>query len=274
MDIEKLTKAQIVLLTLLVSFVTSIATGIVTVSLLDQAPPALTQTINRVVERTVERVVPDESQPASVVTREVTKTVVVNEDDLITESIDKVSKSLAEIIRVNGDAENTVGVGVVLARDGATATDGALISDGGTYDILYSSGVRVRARVVANSAQDTTALLVPLLEEGDEFAPTTAVTFVDPKTLKLGQSVIALSGGDQKRIAIGNIVEVHQSGLETTIDMSTVRSGGPLINIFGDFVGLNAADGSTKSIFASAQAVKSQLAAFRTKVEEETVATQ
>ena len=35
---ENLTKPQIILLTLLVSFVTSIATGIVTVALMNQAP--------------------------------------------------------------------------------------------------------------------------------------------------------------------------------------------------------------------------------------------
>ena len=85
MDIEHLTKMQIVLLTLLVSFVTSIATGIITVTLMNQVPPAVTQTLNRVVERTVERVVPDKSQGASVITKEVT--IVVKEDDLITDSI-------------------------------------------------------------------------------------------------------------------------------------------------------------------------------------------
>ena len=35
---EHLNKQQLILLTLLISFVTSIATGIVTVSLMDQAP--------------------------------------------------------------------------------------------------------------------------------------------------------------------------------------------------------------------------------------------
>ena len=53
MEMEKLNKSQIVLLTLLVSFVTLIATGVVTVSLMDQAPPAIAQTVNRIVERTV-----------------------------------------------------------------------------------------------------------------------------------------------------------------------------------------------------------------------------
>src|SRR3989344_3153329 len=91
MDLEQLSKTQIILLTLLVSFVTSIATGIVTVSLVNQAPPGITQTVNRIVERTVERVVPDVklTQGAAVVTTE--KTVVVKEDDLIAEAIGKVS---------------------------------------------------------------------------------------------------------------------------------------------------------------------------------------
>ena len=96
MDIEHLTKMQIVLLTLLVSFVTSIATGIITVTLMNQVPPAVTQTLNRVVERTVERVVPDKSQGAGVITKEVT--IVVKEDDLITDSIGKNLKSIINLV--------------------------------------------------------------------------------------------------------------------------------------------------------------------------------
>jgi len=39
MDFEGLSKSQLILLTILVNFVTSVATGILTVSLLDYAPP-------------------------------------------------------------------------------------------------------------------------------------------------------------------------------------------------------------------------------------------
>ena len=85
MDIEHLSKSQIVLLTLLVSFVTSIATGIVTVSLMDQAPPAIAQTVNRIVERTVEKAVPLGQAASTVVTTE--KTVVVKESDLIVQAV-------------------------------------------------------------------------------------------------------------------------------------------------------------------------------------------
>ena len=92
---HNLNNTQLILLALLVSFVTSIATGIVTVTLLDQAPPAVTQTINRVVERTIEVVAPPKNPPAPL-----TQTVVVKEEEFITQAAEKNAPNVVEIGRL------------------------------------------------------------------------------------------------------------------------------------------------------------------------------
>ncbi|MEI7480540.1 MAG: hypothetical protein WCJ59_02830, partial [bacterium] len=84
---ENLNKQQLILLTLLITFVTSIATGIVTVSLMDQAPKNVTQTINRVVERTIEKVVPTKVDGNQTQQTTIKETVVVKEDDKVTSTI-------------------------------------------------------------------------------------------------------------------------------------------------------------------------------------------
>ena len=123
MDIEHLSKHQIVLLAFLVSFVSSIVTGIVTVTLLGQAPPGVTKTINQIVERTVQTVVPaTQGAAATTVTQ---KTVVVKDDDLIAQSIAAVQKSIVHIV---GKGDNQLIVrGVIINNKGAAITDsGAL----------------------------------------------------------------------------------------------------------------------------------------------------
>lgn len=58
MDIKDLNKSQLILLAVLLSFVTSIVTGITTVTLMQQAPASFTVPITRVVRETVEKIVP------------------------------------------------------------------------------------------------------------------------------------------------------------------------------------------------------------------------
>src|SRR3989344_1180937 len=62
MELDKLTKTQIVWLCLLIALVTATATSIVTVTLVRQAPPPFTQTINKVIERTIGAVVEDKKE--------------------------------------------------------------------------------------------------------------------------------------------------------------------------------------------------------------------
>jgi len=63
MDIKDLNKSQLILLAILLSFVISIATGITTVTLMQQAPTSVTAPVTRIVRETVEKIVPVESGP-------------------------------------------------------------------------------------------------------------------------------------------------------------------------------------------------------------------
>ena len=58
MEMKELNKSQLILLALLISFVTSIATGISTVTLMQQAPASITTPINKIIRQTVEKIVP------------------------------------------------------------------------------------------------------------------------------------------------------------------------------------------------------------------------
>ncbi len=225
---ENLTKHQIILLTLLVSFVTSIATGIVTVSLMEQVPPSVTQTINRVVERTVERVVPDpNSQGASVITKEVT--VVVNENDLITDSIASGAPSVVRIFEKNTsqalEKDILIGLGAIFSKDGLVVTSSEIIDADGVYDVVLSDGRRYEAAV--HSVMDALSLLILNPgSESKEFKPALRpITPIGKDTLpKLGQTVIALGGGTRDVVAVGTLSSVIYE--EDNTNASTTLSGG------------------------------------------------
>lgn len=244
MDIEQLSKSQIVLLTLLVSFVTSIATGIVTVSLMDQAPPAIAQTVNRIIERTVEKVVPQGQTAATVVTQE--KTVVIKESALISEMVGRVESSVVRLY-TNVESPEFLGVGVVMDGSG-TIVSGASVGDAESALVELADKSRVRAYV---SSKDAEAGFT-------KFA--TATTTVDAKPIAwkpasvassdpvLGTTVIALAGKTVTRIASGivtAITPVSEKGnavlIETDVSSDSILAGSPIFDVDGRFLGFSTA---------------------------------
>lgn len=71
MDVKDLDKSQLILLTILVSFVISIATSVVIVSLIQEAPQEIVRPINKVIKETVEKVVRVESKNSGLTEEEV-----------------------------------------------------------------------------------------------------------------------------------------------------------------------------------------------------------
>ncbi len=139
---DQLNKNQIVLLTLLISFVTSIATGIMTVSLLQEAPLEVTRNINQIVERTIQTVTTPSTTLAPASQKEVT-TVVVKEEDSIINSIDENIKSIARISYNDGvSVSNTFyGIGLVVSKDGLIAADRQVININNVFFVTMSDGV-------------------------------------------------------------------------------------------------------------------------------------
>jgi hypothetical protein len=244
MDLEKLNKSQVVLLTLLVSFVTSIATGIVTVALMEQAPPAITQTVNRVVERTIEKVAP-ESLVASAASPE---TVIVRESDLLASAIQRVSPSVVRLFtpgrdEAGNDAQLFIGLAIV------ADANGVLIADAGTPDgtltALRSDGVSVPVNVIARpSGSNLIRLQAATTNEKNEKISWKPVTFAQ-KEASLGASVVTIGGRTSVKIGKGVIIGTSAYGndnpsgiIETDIPADSFAAGSPLIDADGAVIGI------------------------------------
>ena len=159
MDIEKLTKSQIVLLTLLISFVTSIATGIVTVSLMQQAPPTVAETVNRIIEHTIEAATSTpRSQTATVVQQQ---TVVVNEADLVAQAVKAISPSIVRIYSDGSDQPQFLGLGVVVDASGTVAADIGALGDRADATVETESGTDVRSFVTSRDTSSGLLYLTP-----------------------------------------------------------------------------------------------------------------
>src|SRR3989344_518076 len=241
-NMENLTKHQLILVALLISFVTSIATGIVTVSLMDQAPKGVTQTINRIVERTVERVVTEPNKGGGIVK----ETIVVKEEDKIIEAIEKNAKSMVRIYKTDSSqsAENPlksfVGIGVIISKEGGIATDGSIISPSSSYSAVLNDAKEYDAKPISSEAKSAIEFLKIVPKAGEGLSLTPAV-LADSDTLKLGQTVISLGGKLRNSVSIGVITSFIESDNSDFENTTTTES-----------IGLSSQNESTTTILAAA----------------------
>ncbi len=283
---EKLTKQQIVLVTLLISFVTSIATGIVTVALMDQAPAGVTQTINRIVERTIEKVVTEpanNNNSAAVVTRE---TIVVKEDDKIVESVDKNKTSVVRIytnITNSEDVEQNIfiGLGTIVSKEGLIATGDVFADTSGKYLITLDGNKFYRVKVLSKKESNHFYFLSVIQDEKNQ-TTFTPVTFSDSNSLKLGQTVIAWGGNIQNSVSTGIVSSLIDDegkkdnastttslrevvAINTNINLIDSLSGGPLLNLYGEVVGIRVgANISDKYNFLPSNILKQEVLQYAT----------
>ncbi|MFA5838407.1 MAG: serine protease [Candidatus Paceibacterota bacterium] len=257
MKLEELTKQQIILLALLVSFVTSIATGIVSVTLLGQTPPGVTQTVNRIFERTVEKVVPDK-QGASVIMKE--KTVVVKEEDLIVKSVETGSKSIVRIyerpqqqpesdLNKGNDNNNIlgsfVGVGIIISSDGTISTASNNLLNWKKYMISTYDNRIFNMNVLFYGEKVSFAKAIIDEKSTEKYVFNSAI-LLESKNIKLGESIVAISGEDRNIISTGIVSSLVKEDaiknkiteIETSIQPLRIE-GAPVFNLFGEVIAVN-----------------------------------
>lgn len=246
---DHLTKTQVVLLVLLVSFVTSMATGIVAVTLMDQSPPPVTQTINKIVEKIVQvETSKKEEKPP--------QTIVINPEDKRVRIIKEIYSAVVSVIatkdipvveqyyidplgdgalkdfrsffpdvqipqyRQKGTEKRQVsgGTGFFISKDGLILTNKHVVEDvEAQYSVMPNDGSKLDVKVLA---RDPIQDIAVLKAEGGNF---NFIPLGDSDAINIGQEVIAIGnvlGEFQNTVSVGVV-----SGLNRNITAQGSVSG-------------------------------------------------
>lgn len=263
---EDLTKHQLILIVLLVTFVTSIATGIITFTLLSEAPVEVTQNISRVVERTIERVVTEPGKP-----EKITTTVVVNEEDRVLEAITKSEKSIVRLKTMGADGTEVVaGLGLVVSNDGTVVADLRSYSSATAYSTSFHDGKTYPTGKVFVDKTNGLVFIKTSIPKNDNskyvFYP---ATFGNSDSLKIGQTLVAISGRDSNAVSIGRIFQLSfgtdkktVTNIISDIKFSRTHFGSPVLSLSGEVMGLEApmSESETEYSYTPVNVVKEAIA--------------
>lgn len=225
MNVEDLTKSQLLLLMVLVNFVVSIATGVLTVSLLSQAPTTVTQTVNKIVDHTIETV----STPIQIMGPKQTPAPnAPSSEQLLTAAV---SAEAARSVLIHKGATTTpaIAFGVYLpkSRAIATATVKGLPQEA---TISFADGTSAAASI--SKGNDTVTIYG--FSDTAKLPEAPAAGLPKVSTLKAGQTVIALTK-DSDAIT-GIISRVDELGIHSSL--AEVPVGAGVVDISGSVIGM------------------------------------
>ena len=233
-------KSQLILLAVLLSFITSIATGITTVTLMQQAPASVTVPVNRGIRQTVEKIQQVEGKTT-------VQTVVVKEEDLVVDAIATNRDATFALSRGEDFAEVSVGRAFAVSAQGIIVADASLAPGEGTY---YATNVigKFRAHFMATEKGFS------LLKLGAPVNSTDKLTFSVPVAgdigaMKPGQKIIMLG----KNITT-SIFEANNVNVVVTND----NAGALVLNLDGEALGIAVLN--TAAGFSSIQEINEFLA--------------
>jgi hypothetical protein len=224
-----------------VSFVTSLATGITTVSLMDQAP-GVTRTITQVIQQTVSGLPTGGASS--------TAAVAIAVSDQVADATAEIEPS---IIRLrDGDNGPIAGLGLIVSGSGAIMSDKGLIDNLNLPEAVFPNGTAVPIAVVRFQIKGDIAFLVPTKPVSIAMR---SVVFGSPA--RLGASLWSLTGTSTYALSQGIVTELvpiagsELSLIHTTITVPDMLPGTPLFDATGAVVGMATTGSLTDSQGAS-----------------------
>lgn len=247
MNIEELSKSQLILLTILVNFVTSVATGILTVSLLDHAPAFVTQTVNRVVEHTIETVAA--AAPATII-----QAPAPSNQDLVTAAIGAgASRTVAIFAADTGTSTPASSIGTYLSKSRAVVT-AAQDSLPREALIEFPDG----SYIAASLSHQGRGIAIYGFADGATLPKVTSPTLIAANNLKLGQTALAIS--TDGAASTGIVSRVSDKGIQTTLP--DIGVGSAATDLSGNLIGISA--GTVPGFLISADRIVDLLSATST----------
>lgn len=246
MNIEDLTKTQLLMLTLLVNFVTSIATGVLTVSLLTESSPTVTQAVTQVIDRTIETVAPENPDNRPVVAAPI---IVPAKPSATTEEL------LTSAIAVSSARD------VTISNSRGPIASGVFLPDSRTIVTVSSQSLPREAQITfadgttaeASRVRVGTNLTLYGLADDAALPAVSTPKLVDFASLKAGQTVIGLTSDN--RAVTGIISKLDETGIYT--NLQPTPAGSAVVNLSGDIIGISS---GTAGVLVSVDNIASLLA--------------
>ncbi len=181
--------------------------------------------------------------------------------DATAEVVEKAASSLVSVI---SEKHGYRGSGVVWSSDGYIVTCSHVVSKCNMVTVELGDGRRLEAKVVGQDPYSDVALLK--IEDGAPFEP---IELGDPESLKVGQFALALAKPFSRKPSAtsGMITSVGVSFkgwqgrtmdnlIITDAPLNPGYSGGPLLDVSGRMIGMNAAYAWSRGIAIPVSTIK------------------
>ena len=190
------------------------------------------------------------------------KRLYVEESQAI-DTVEAVSGAVVSVFTVKNEAEVSEGSGFFVSKDGLILTNKHVLVKGDNikYKVILSDGDEYFADFIGEDPFDDIAVLKIVIDDKENASNFTVADFGDSNFVKVGQKVLAfgnalaqyqntvtmgiISGKGRQisaRTGVGMGASENLSGLlQTDAAINLGNSGGPLVNLSGEVVGMNVA---------------------------------